>query len=83
MNFIPFYMFVLYCVFKKSFLQKYLKAISKVHVKFNELQRKFKCNSQKMVFTDFTTNYVLLTEKWNLIKWKVSVATVQAYFQKR
>ena len=54
MNFIPFYMFVLYCIFKKVFLQKnYLKAFSKVHVNFNELQIKFKCYPQKMVLTDF------------------------------
>ena len=59
-------MFVLCCVFKKKFSakKKYLKAISKVHVNFNELQIKFKCNPQKMIFTDFTRNYAVIGKIW-------------------
>ena len=62
-----FHSICLYCVvyLKKFFFKKkYLKAISKVHVIFNELQIKFKCNPQKMVFTDFTRNYAVIEKIW-------------------
>ena len=46
-NFIPIYMFALYYVF---FQKKYLKAISKVNVNFNELHVKFNMQSFKNGF---------------------------------
>ena len=51
--------------FKSIFSKKkYLKAISKVHVNFNQLQVKFNMQSLKnMVFANFTKNYVQLMEK--------------------
>ena len=62
MNFIPLYIFVLYCVFKKVFFKKnYWEAISEVHVNFNNLQITF--NPQKIVFSHFMRNYVQFMEK--------------------
>ena len=56
--------------FKKYFFpKKYLKAISKVDVNFNELHVKFNMQSlKKMVFANFMKNYVQLTKKWNSMR---------------
>ena len=68
---------------KYFFIKKYLKAISKVHVYFNELQVKFNMQSLKKLFSHYLQkNYVQLAEKGNSIKLTLSVAAIQTYFHK-